>query len=1179
MPNWSFFIDRGGTFTDCFARSPNGESRVVKVLSTEDAPQHAMRSILGLGPDEPLPPCDIRLGTTLATNAVLERKGARTALLITEGFADILDIGTQARPDIFALNIVKQPPLCECVIETPLRADTRGVVANASPASELIPKLRALRAAGIESLAIVILNGHRAPEVEQKLERLARDAGFTHVSLSHRAANELGLLKRAETTVLDAYLAPVLSRYFEKLRTDLPQSRLLVMQSSGNLSEPDALRGPQSLLSGPAGGVVACEHLLETLNLTSAIGFDMGGTSTDVCRVEANTLPRVYESHVAGIRVVAPLVDVHTVAAGGGSICQYDLGRLQVGPHSAGANPGPACYGSKGALALTITDVNLLLGRLQTDAFPIRIDRDAALLQAQALHAQLKEPMTLEEMLTGLLTIANFNMAEAVREVSLRRGFDPRYDALIAFGGAAGQHACALARQLGIRRVVFPRYAGILSACGMACASRVSHHQLDGAALRVERDCVEAIEARFSELEQNHEKETAHRVVRSVALRYVGREARIVLAWNMNTDELAVEFHARHSRQFGFARQDHPIEIAALHIEVHLEGPAISPFDDKPSPALDEPTTTIVAPLRYARIYLDEVGAVDDVPIYRRSALPEGARLLGPCCVLDDTGCLLIEPGFDAVVTHGHLSCTYQGAQLHGALLDARSIAAPTARDPVTLELMAQAFMGIAKQMGVMLQRTAQSTNIQERLDFSCALFDRDANLVANAPHIPVHLGAMGETVKYVASVHAPRPGDVFASNDPAHGGSHLPDITVVTPVFGEHGELRYWVANRGHHADIGGITPGSMPAFSSTLAQEGVLLSALPIVKEGRFLREEVLQRLRSATYPARSPDTNIADLEAQVAANHLGARLLAELEQRLGSDTVPRYMAHLQDYAAELTTALIAGLPKRPLTFEDTLDDGARLCVTLTPRETALHVRFDAPKPSQHNHNAPRAVTVAAVLYVLRCLLGTRLPLNAGCLRPVHIEIPNPSLLSPGPENAVCSGNVETSQRIVDLLLGCFGAASASQGTMNNVTFGNASFGYYETVAGGAGAGPGFNGASAVQTHMTNTRITDPEVVESRFPVRIRRFSIRRASGGNGTYSGGDGVIREYEFLEPLSLAVVSERRTTAPFGLSGGQPGQSGCNWLNGSPMPGRFQADVHPGDILTLETPGGGGFGTP
>ncbi len=660
MPNWSFFIDRGGTFTDCFALSPTGEHQVAKVLSTDDAPQRAIRQILALAPDAPIPACDVRLGTTLATNAVLERKGARTALLITRGFADILEIGTQARPDIFSLDVRTRKPLCERVLETTFRASTHGDDLSDGVDEQLPLELRALVQSGFESLAIVVLNGHRTPELELRLEALAREASFMHVAVSHTAANERGLLKRTETTVTEAYLAPVLHRYVERLKRDLPHSRVLVMQSSGNLSEPRALRGPQALLSGPAGGVVACEHLARALNLGSAIGFDMGGTSTDVCRVEPGTLPRVYETHVADIRVVAPLVDVHTVAAGGGSICAYDLGRLQVGPESAGAHPGPACYGSPQAHSLTITDVNLLLGRLQVDTFPIPIEREAAEREATRLHARLVEPLSRDEMLNGLLEIANFSMAEAVREVSLRRGFDPRNDALIAFGGAAGQHACALARELGMKCVVFPAFAGILSACGMACASRVTHHQLDGASLLLRADSVSGIAARFDELLAQAKEGSTTDGTRSLALCYKGREARIVLAWTGDVAALQADFHTSHRRQFGFAHEGEPIEIAALHLEIYLEGPAAVPFDTLDTNVLHTAPQHVAPAIRYVTSHFGTLGKLSDVPVYERRTLTETTRIAGPCLIVDATGCLVLEPGFEAVVTRGHLVCTDQ---------------------------------------------------------------------------------------------------------------------------------------------------------------------------------------------------------------------------------------------------------------------------------------------------------------------------------------------------------------------------------------------------------------------------------------------------------------------------------------------------------------------------------------
>lgn len=1172
MTGWRFFIDRGGTFTDCLAIAPSGKASSVKVLSTDDAPLVAIRNAMGLVESAAIPPCSVRMGTTIATNALLERRGARTLLLITEGFKDVLTIGTQARPEIFALHIQRPEQLCERVLETQLRADHLGQPVCGDRDDGVQDGLERAFADGFESVAIVVLNGHLAPRLEWSLRELAWRVGFRHISMSHEAANQQGLLKRAQTTVIDAYLAPALRRYFQKLEHSLMGSEILVMQSSGNLASTSELRGPQALLSGPAGGVVACEHLTRVLGLTSAIGFDMGGTSTDVCRVEPGQLPRTFEVTVNGATAVSPSLDIHTVAAGGGSICRYDARRLEVGPASAGAIPGPACYGRAEARHLTVTDVNLLLGRLVDIDFPFTLDRNAARVHADTLLQAVRRDQPGYDqttLLAGLLRIATSNMAEAIREVSLRRGFDVRKESLIVFGGAGGQHACAIARELGVRRVLFPQHAGILSACGMACADHGTHVQQDTAGLLLNGMRSGELAERFEELAARQPRVTESIEHRKLDLRYLGSEARICVEFVPDTAELISKFHTLHERMFGYSRPNHALEIATLRLEVVFAPTTVSPFSTAAHHGAHD------KPRQFATMFTCD-GWNDAVPVYDRKHLP--AELSGPACVLDETGCLVVEPGWRVDVVGGHLWCTdlrMAHEQLDGLKLTDPSDSSP---DPVTLELTGQAFMGVARQMGVLLQRTASSTNIRERLDFSCAVFDERAALVANAPHIPVHLGAMGETVKHVASVHTPQPGDVFVSNDPAHGGSHLPDITVVTPVFNAAGALRYWVANRGHHSDVGGLTPGSMPAFSSTLEEEGVLLSALPLVERGQ-MRDDLSALLTTGKFPARDPRQNIRDLEAQVAANHLGAHLLLELETRFGRDVVPRYMAHLQDQAAKLTEELIDALPDHALRFADRFDDGTQLAVTLVRRRRRLEIKFDAPVESGGNANAPRAVTVAAVLYVLRCLLGTRLPLNAGCLRPIDLDVPSPSLLSPGSARAVCSGNVETSQRVVDVLLGALGAAAASQGTMNNVTFGNETFGYYETLAGGAGAGPNFPGADGVHTHMTNTRVTDPEVLEARYPVRVRRFELRAGSAGAGRFAGGAGCIREYEFLAALSVTIVSERRESDPFGLAGGQPGARGANFINGKPLPGRCQLDVAVGDVLRIETPGGGGFGTP
>ncbi len=1171
MSGWRFFIDRGGTFTDCLASAPDGSRCTVKVLSSDDAPVVAIRQAMQLPANAPIPKCEVRLGTTVATNALLERRGARTMLLVTEGFADVLTIGTQARPDIFALHIEKTEPLCERVIETPLRADHLGRTLCSDLGEELLPRLRRAKEEGIESVAIVVLYGHLAPHLEKQLSAVAIAAGFEHVSLSHEVAHEQGLHKRAQTTVIDAYLKPTLRQHFAKLTSSLAESDLLVMQSSGDLTLPARLQGPQALLSGPAGGVVACEAIARQLQLPSAIGFDMGGTSTDVCRVESTRLPRAHEIDIAGVTVVSPTLDVHTVAAGGGSVCVYDEGRFQVGPESAGAVPGPACYGRQDATQLTVTDVNLLLGRLLDQNFPFPLSRAAAETQAHGLMAKLQgrhPEFTLDQALQGLLRITNSNMAEAIREVSLRRGFDVRRETLIVFGGAGGQHACAVARELGIRQLVFPLHSGVFSAFGIGCAPHALHFQRDIGQPRLDNATLDNIEQGFLDMTRQHAPPGAVRCERHVEVRYQGSDARLTVPYCPNTANLAAAFELQHEALFGYARPNHPLEVVTLRLVVVLQEAETIPH------LVTRARGNTSAHCATVRMFTCD-GWNDTVPVHERSALTPGSVISGPACILDQTGCLIVEPGFEVRVVQGHLVCRDTRIELSHLTSKTKD---PRSPDPVTLELMGLAFMSVAKQMGVLLQRTASSANIRERLDYSCAVFDRSASLIANAPHIPVHLGAMGETVRHVASVHTPRPGDVFVSNDPAHGGSHLPDITVVTPVFNIQGELRYWVANRGHHSDIGGTTPGSMPAFSATLEEEGIVLPALRLVQSGRLCLD-LHSLLASGRYPARNPQQNIQDLEAQVAANHLGTTLMLELETRFGAEVVPRYMSHLQDYAASLTEQLIRSFCETEQSFADTFDDGSRLSVKLHRRGARLSVSFSAPAPSDGNGNAPRSVTVAAVLYVLRCLLGTRLPLNAGCLRPVDIDIPSPSLLSPPPGRAVSSGNVETSQRIVDVLLGAFGAAAASQGTMNNVTFGDHTFGYYETIAGGAGAGPAFPGADCVHTHMTNTRITDAEVLESRYPVRIRRFSRRTDSGGQGHYPGGAGCIREYEFLAPLSVTLVAERRETSPFGLDGGKPGAPGAHFLNGERLPGRCQLMVNVGDILRIETPGGGGCGQP
>ena len=1175
-----FFIDRGGTFTDCLGVDESGALRLAKVLSSDRAPLEGIRQLLGLSAGQAIPACRVRMGTTLATNALLERKGERFALLITRGFRDLLRIGTQARPDLFALAIHKPSVLYEEVLEIDARADRDGNPLERPDRAALLAQLRELRARGIDTVAIVVLGDHRTGTLESEVADLARAAGISHISLSHRLAPRLGLLARGDTASVDAYLTPRLGRYLETLQAELPGSTLQLMQSSGGLCDAAHFRGPNALLSGPAGGSVALAHIAHDLGLDQVLGFDMGGTSTDVSRY-AGEFERRYEHEIAGVRVVAPMLAIHTVAAGGGSICRLRDGRLTVGPDSAGSDPGPLCYGHTGARALTVSDVNLALGRLVTDRFPFPLEYAPVASALQRIAAELRENghiADLRSVAEGFFEIANRNMAEALRQVSVARGFDVRNHALVVFGGAGGQHACALARLLGIGQIVFHPLAGVLSAYGMALADLSHHVSADAGARSLSDALLAELEPRFELLEREARRVVEAQAptrdaacIRSLDLRYAGSETTLTLTLGSAT-ELRQRFELLHAQNFGHRRADAELQVSAVRVEARVPSalgyarPAGLAPGPVPRPA--RRTTLWCGGQRY-----------DEVPVFERETLTASARITGPALIAEAVATIVVEPGFE-------LECRADGillarpdparaAEVAAASVDDESRAA----DPVTLEVMSNAFMSIAEQMGHTLQRTAQSTNIRERLDFSCAIFDAHAGLVANAPHIPVHLGAMSESVRAVLEAHPSlAAGDVFVTNDPAAGGSHLPDVTVVLPVHDAHGVLRFFSATRGHHSDIGGITPGSMPAFSRHLTEEGSVFTALQVGSTGTLDRALILDTLARGPYPARRPLENLADIEAQIAAARTGVRLLNELVRERGQAHVERYMRAVQELAGDSVARVIAGLPEGNCAFRDQLDDGTPIAVCVRVAAGKLELDFsDSGPESVGNLNAPRAVTLAAVLYVLRALVGRPIPLNSGCLRDVTVRIPEASILNPSPGRAVAGGNVETSQRVVDVLLGALGRAAASQGTMNNVSFGHERFGYYETIAGGAGAGPGFAGASAVHTHMTNTRITDPEIIEQRFPVRIREFSSRAGTGGQGSYAGGDGACREYEFLEPLTVSLLSERRVTAPFGLAGGEAGALGKNFHNGREVPGHAVFQVAVGDRLRIETPGGGGYG--
>ncbi len=1171
-PRHQLWIDRGGTFTDCIHRDRRtGALRVTKVLSSDRAPIEGTRALLGLTREAPIPPTEVRMGTTLATNALLERRGCPCVLVANEGLGDLTRIGDQTRPDLFALVIERPEPLPQIVVETRARAAADGGVLEPVDRRAVRRALREARARGAESVAVSLIHAYRDGRLEQVVEEIARELGFDHISLSHEVSNELGLLGRTDTTAANAYLTPLLIQYMEELEKELGVGRLRMMQSNGGLVDAAGFIGRNAVLSGPAAGVVATGIVAEERGLAEAIGFDMGGTSTDVSRY-AGGVTRVFENQIGGVRIRAPMIELHTVAAGGGSICALEGKRMTVGPRSAGAEPGPLCYGRPGALDLALTDVSLHLGRIDDDRFPFELDPAPVGMKLAEIASELERlgvTRGLDEVADGFLRVAVENMAAAIQKVSVGRGHDVRTHGMVVFGGAGGQYACLIARRLGIRELIFHPYAGALSAFGMGVASFEWHGERDAGRVQLSDSLpggwrehfVDLERAGRAALERDAGDGAKWRVRRRVALRYAGTETALDVDHGA-PDAMRAAFETVHRREFGYARPGHRIEAATLRVSVELRGAR---------PELPEVTAGTGRPERDTMLW--SFGSSSEAPVYLRENVPIDVEIPGPALILDATGTVVVDRGFSAV----------RDARDYLLVRDTEARpnreAADTRVDPVLLEVFNNQFKSIAEQMGVVLQRTAMSTNIRDRLDFSCAVFDSEGGLVANAPHIPVHLGAMGESVRAVLEAHSTiRPGDVFATNDPAAGGSHLPDITVVTPVHDAGGALRFVVASRGHHADVGGLTPGSMPPFSQNLAEEGVVLRSLKIVDRGAFAEQTLRAVLTAGPYPARNPAENLADIQAQIAANEKGMQLLDDLLGRYGLDVVTAYMQHIQDNAAELTARAIAALPDGSHRFEDRLDDGTRLAVSVEVSGETMQIDFSGTDAAvDTNLNAPRAVTMAAVLYVLRVLVGKPIPLNSGCLRPVTVKVPPGSILDPEPDRAVAAGNVETSQRIVDVLLGALGVAAASQGTMNNVTFGDEHRAYYETLGGGSGATATHRGASAVHTHMTNSKCTDPEILETRFPIRVRRFSLRPGSGGEGARPGGDGLVRELEFLSPMRVSVVSERRHTAPYGMRGGGRGAPGMNLLNGKPMGNRVTVDVTEGDVLRVETPGGGAWG--
>ncbi len=1205
---WQFWIDRGGTFTDVVAHRPDGALRTHKLLSDNperyaDAALQGIRDVLGLKSDAPISARlveSVKMGTTVATNALLERKGDRTVLVITRGFRDVLRIGYQNRPKIFARRIELPDLLYERVIEVNERYGADG--------NELVPldldgaraDLQAAYDAGIRSAAIVFMHAYRYPDHEQRIAGLAREIGFTQVSVSHEVSPLMKLVGRGDTTVVDAYLTPILRRYIDNVAGQLGGARLLFMQSNGGLVDSQFFQGKNSILSGPAAGVVGAVRTSAAAGFDKIIGFDMGGTSTDVSHYEGE-YERTFESEVAGVRMRAPMMYIHTVAAGGGSILRFDGSRYRVGPESAGADPGPACYRRGGPL--TVTDCNVMLGKIVPGYFPhvfgpggdLPLDAEVVREKFTRLAAQITaataDTRTPQQVAHGFLEIAVDNMANAIRKISVQRGYDVSEYTLTCFGGAGGQHACLVADALGVVRVLIHPYAGVLSAYGMGLADRRLMRERSVEA-RLADDLLPELEQVFAEIERNGRAEMQNQgvddddisAVRKVHVRYDGTDTALLVDYGAR-QAMVAQFEAAHRQRFGFLHRDRALVVQAASVEVIGSGDVsddlVSDSQWQDHHARNERTGEPLAQVSMYTINAAHDGEESvDTPVFLRDRLPVGNLLEGPAIIIEANSTIVVEPGWCAQLTQrNHLLLTRESPLL-------RTAAVGTQVDPVRLEIFNNLFMSIAEQMGTTLQNTSHSVNMKERLDFSCAIFDARGELVANAPHIPVHLGSMGESVQSVIR-HCAKdmgPGDAYVINAPYNGGTHLPDVTVITPVYDNAGErILLYVGSRGHHADIGGITPGSMPPNSTSIEQEGALFDNFKLVDGGRFREAELRAVLASNRYPARNPDQNVADLKAQIAANETGVQGLRKMIDHFGLATVHAFMHHVQENATESVRRVIDVLKDGSFSYR--LDDGAVVHVSIRIDQSARRACIDftgssAQQPS--NFNAPAAVCKAAVLYVFRTLVDDDIPLNAGCLKPLDIIIPKESLLSPQYPAAVVAGNVETSQRIVDTLYGALGVLAASQGTMNNFTFGTARWQYYETICGGAGAGADFDGTDAVHTHMTNSRITDPEVLEWRFPVLLESFVIRVDSGGAGLRRGGNGVVRRIRFLEPMTAAILSSTRVVPPFGVRGGEPGAVGRNWVQRADghivhLEGCDQIDLNAGDVFVIETPGGGGYG--
>ena len=1186
---WEFWIDRGGTFTDIVARRPDGTLQTHKLLSENperypDAAVQGIREVMEVGGDFPEDAiAAVKMGTTVATNALLERKGARVLLLITRGFADLLRIGYQTRPDLFALHIRRPDLLYEQVAELDERLDAEGNVLE--PLDEETARAALLSAyeAGIRAVAIAGLHAYLNPAHEARVAEIAREIGFTQVSASHDVSKLAKLVGRGDTTVVDAYLSPILRRYVDQVAgaLDLGRAceRLLFMQSNGGLTDARLFQGRDAILSGPAGGIVGMVRTAEATGHDRLIGFDMGGTSTDVSHY-AGQYERSFETEVAGVRMRAPMMDIHTVAAGGGSICRFAEGRFQVGPESAGADPGPACYRRGGPL--TVTDCNVMLGKLNPDHFPavfgpngnepldIEAVRAGFNALAETVSAETGEaPRSPEDMAEGFLRIAVDNMANAIKKISVQRGHDVTGYTLQCFGGAGGQHACLVADALGMTKVFIHPHAGVLSAYGMGLADiramREVQHDAPLAEIDAARSAMDTIRAdAMAEVEAQGAARTRAEI--RAHLRYDGSHQALEVPFT-DPDRMQADFEAAHRQRFGFVSPERAILFEMLSAE------AIGDTGEAPIAAAFGSSD---APVASVSMHTPEGRA--DAPLYDRLMLTAEARIDGPAIITEPTGTNIVEPGWTAMLDGmGNLILERTQAK-------ARDLAAGTEADPVLLEVMGNLFMSVADQMGATLANTSWSVNIKERLDFSCAIFDEAGDLVANAPHVPVHLGSMSDSIKTVMRENAGdiNEGDAFMLNSPFNGGTHLPDVTVVTPVFAD-GKPVFWLGSRGHHADIGGRTPGSGPPDSTHIDEEGVLIDNVRLVSKGDFRTDTALETLRSGRYPARNPMHNLADLQAQVAANETGRQALLDVVGQYGLDTVRAYMGHVQDNAEESVRRVLKDLPSGRFTYP--MDIGQTIEVSVTvdrdAREAVIDFTGTSPQHSG-NYNAPFAVCRAVVLYVFRTLVGQSIPLNEGCLKPLKIIAPEGTFLNPAYPAAVIAGNTEVSQAACNALYGALGVIACSQATMNNFIWGNDHFQNYETIAGGTGAGPGFPGCDAVQSHMTNTRMTDPEILERRFPVRLEEFRIAPGTGGAGRYAGGNGALRRLRFLEPVTVTTLCSHRIVPPFGGDGGAAGHVGENWAefpDGTrrDLAGNDEIDLPAEAVFGMITPGGGGWG--